>query len=150
MRPTFRSRDHGRLSTSGWTVVDSAERGGCSVEPVVTTRRPGGGRQMMKTGFCASCGVRIASSPSVPGGGRRADGADLIELDRTCGCAVNSHDSRNEGVGSHSPWSLRMCLGAALLERRQFHVPGEGSGKLWRWWGGTLWNLRVPTSGVEA
>ena len=69
---------------------------------------------MMRPGFCAPRAVRKVSRPAARDARRRGEGAVLIQLDRGCGRAVRSGDSRNEGVGSHSPWSLRMCLGVVV------------------------------------
>jgi len=68
---------------------------------------------MVSPGLCASHAARKTLTPAMSGAARWGDGSVLIALDRRCGRAVRSSDSRNGGVGNHFRWSLRMRLGVA-------------------------------------
>jgi hypothetical protein len=86
---------------------------------------------------------------------RWGDGSVLLGLDRRRGRAVRSTDSREEGVGNHFRWSLRMRYGVAVSAQRLFLGLGEAERKptmeLPSGGGGAeCVEPRVPTSGVEA
>jgi hypothetical protein len=110
---------------------------------------------MVSPGLCASHAARETLMPALSAAARWGDGSVLFGLDRRRGRAVRSTDSREEGVGNHFHWSLRMCFGVAVPEQRLFLRLGEAERKpgieLPSGGGGAeRVEPCVPTSGVEA
>ena len=111
---------------------------------------------MVSPGLCASHAAREALTHAMPAAARWGDGSVLFGLDRRCGRAVRSTDSRERGGGQPLPLvienaSWRCCYAGQRLflrlgEAERKPVIGLPSG------GGGAERVEpcVPTGGVEA